>query len=109
MIFHESSKLEKLKDQDKAKFEKFLQFCRDGVNVDQNGDGNLGQTNLDFDIIGDASVSDKGPNPLPIVENEQSIVEQPKNVDDREVGTANKDENQVPMISLRRLRSSDPP
>lgn len=42
-----------MKDQDEVEFEELLQFHDDGINADQNGDGNLEQTNFDFDVIGD--------------------------------------------------------
>lgn len=52
-----------MKDQDVDEFEEPLQFHNDGVNVDQDGEINLEQTNLDFDVLGNAYVPDKGPGP----------------------------------------------
>lgn len=63
MIFEKFGELEKLKDQDKVEFEELFNFHRDGVNVDQNGEGNLQKTNFYFDVSSYAGILDGGPGP----------------------------------------------
>lgn len=43
---------------------------------------------------------------VPIADNEQNIVKQPKNTDDKVTSAKCEKENQVPMASLRRLRDN---